>query len=178
MAFQDYAKARSFFRPIIDDINRLQVQGLLIDGKTIRFSFSTIVADNLAAHMVGGFNCSFNSRFFCRRCYITQEEKTLPISSIKHCFRTITQHDHLIQSINANPLQSPLKGVLGSSPIDGLIGFHPITSLPADIMHDFIEGVCLLVIVAILKQASTMRFMTYGKHTSLPPRRFRENIFN
>lgn len=178
MAFQDHAKAQCFFRPIIDDINRLQIQGLSVNGKKIKFSFSTLVADNLAAHMIGGFNSSFSSRFFCRRCYITQAEKSLPITSIKHGFRTITQHDHLLQRINVSPFQSPLKGVVGSSPMDGLIGFHPITSLPADIMHDFIEGVCPLVLMAILKQASAMRFMTYGKHTSLPAQRFRENFSN
>lgn len=167
MVFQDHAKARCFFRPIIDDINRLQMHGLSINGKRVHFSFSTMVADNLAAHMIGGFNCSFSSRFFCRRCCITQEERSLPITSITNGCRTIIQHDRLVQTINTNPRQSPLQGVVGSSPIDGLIGFHPITSLPADVMHDFLEGVCPMVLMAILKQASATRLMTYGKHFSL-----------
>lgn len=161
--FKDPRKSQRFFRPIIDNINRLQIHGLSVNGIDVKFSFSTVVADNLAAHAIGGFQTSFSSRFFCRRCYITQAEKAISINLFKPDTRTSIHHDHLVQRINANPLESPLMGVVGSSPIDGLIGFHPITSLPADIMHDFIEGVCPLVMMRILKQASAMRIMTYGK---------------
>lgn len=55
-------------------------------------------------------------------------------------------------------------GVVGSSPMNGLIGFHPILSLPPDIMHDIAEGVCPIVMVGILKEASAMRLLTYGKN--------------
>ena len=177
-AFQDRVKAQRFFRPIIDDINRLQTHGLSINGNDVKFSFSTIAADNLAAHFIGGFQCSFSNRFFCRRCYITQAEKALPINSIKPGVRTISDHDYLVDRINVNLSESPLKGVVGLSPMDGLIGFHPITSLPADIMHDFIEGVCPLVLMGILKQASAMRMMTYGEGTWFPAQRSREISLN
>jgi len=163
LSTKDPAKTRSFFRPIIDNINQLQVQGLSIKDRHLKFSFSTMVADNLASHFIGGFQMSFNNRYFCRRCYITQAEKSLPINSIKLRPRTIIHHDSLLQRINANPLESPLMGIVGLSPVVDLIGFHPITSLPADIMHDYFEGVTSLVIMKLLKQASTMRIMTYGK---------------
>ena len=149
---------------MIDDINRLQMQGLDINGKSIKFSFSTIVADNLASHQIGGFQCNFNHGFFCRRCFITPAEKSLPINDVKVGIRTIRNHDDLLRRINSDPLATPRMGVVGLSPLDGLIGFHPIVSLPQDIMHDLFEGVCPLILVRLLKQASTMRLMTYGKN--------------
>jgi hypothetical protein len=177
-SFEDHAKAQRFFRPIVENINRLQLQGLLINGKHLKFSFSTIVADNLAAHLIGGFQTGFSHGFFCRRCYITQPERTVPIDLIKTGPRTIAHHDHLVQRVNADPVKTPLMGVVGHSPMDSLIGFHPITSLPADIMHDFAEGVCPTIIMGILKQASSMRIMTYGERTFVIRQRFCESIPN
>lgn len=157
---------------MIDDINRLQTHGLTVNGMSIKFSFSTLVADNLASHLIGGFQTSFNSNFFCRRCFITQTEKSLPMDSVKVGIRTINNHDDLLRKISTDPLAAPIMGVIGLSPFDQLIGFHPIVSLPADIMHDFIEGVCPLILVRMLKQASAMRLMTYGKRSFFFPRDF------
>lgn len=122
-----------------------------------------MVADNLAAHMIGGYQVCFSNGFFCRRCYITYADKNLPISSTKIAARTIIDHDKIVEEILANPAQSPLMGVVGRSPLHNLINFHPTTSLPGDLMHDYIEGVCPVVIMALLKQASAMRLMTYGE---------------
>jgi hypothetical protein len=178
LSFEDKAKAQRFFRPIIENINWLQSHGLSINGRHLKFSFSTIVADNLAAHLVGGFQCSFSNGFSCRRCYITHAERTLPIDLVKASPRTIHHHDHLVRRVNMDPSESPLMGVVGRSPIDGLVGFHPVTSLHADIMHDFVEGVRPMIIMGILKQASAMRIMTYGETTFLIRQRLRESTSN
>lgn len=77
--------------------------------------------------------------------------------------RTSIDHDNIVTKIINNPDSSPLMGIVRQSPVHGLIGFHPITSLPADVMHDFIEGICPAIIMALLKQASAMRLITYGK---------------
>ncbi|CAF2068078.1 unnamed protein product [Rotaria magnacalcarata] len=52
-------------------------------------------------------------------------------------------------------------GVIGPSPLRELIGFHATTSLPRDLMHDFIEGICPVIIISLLKQASALRIITY-----------------
>ena len=178
LSFEDKPKAKRFFRPIIENINWLQSNGLSINGRDLKFSFSTLVADNLAAHLVGGFQCSFSNGFSCRRCYITHAERTLPIDLVKPNPRTIHHHDHLVRRVNADPSESPLMGVVGRSPMDGLVGFHPLTSLPADIMHDFVEGVCPMIIMGILKQASAMRILTYGETNFLIWQRLCESILN
>ena len=175
MSFEDNASAQRFFRPIVENINRLQLDGLSINGKHLKFSFSTIVADNLVAHLIGGFQSGFSHGFFCRRCYITEAERVLPIDLLQAGSRTITHHDHLVQRVNADPAQTAQMGVIGQSPMDSLIGFHPITSLPADIMHGFMEGVCPIVLMGILKQASAMRIMTYGNQFFFVAQRFCES---
>lgn len=174
--FEDKAKAQRFLRPIIENINWLQLHGLSINGRSLKFSFSTIVADNLAAHLVGGFQSSFSNGFPCRRCYITHADRTVPVDLVQAGPRTIHHHDHLVQRVDADPTESPLMGVVGRSPIEDLIGFHPVTSLPADIMHDFVEGVCPIIIMGILKQASAMRIMTYGERTFRIRQRLCESI--
>ena len=140
---------------------------MLINGVNHKFSFSTVVADNLAAHMVGGFQTCFNSGNFCRRCYITYEDRKspLPLSHIK--VRTVGDHDNFVQEIKNSSNKSSFMGVVGESPLHDLIGFHPILSLPGDLMHDFIEGVCPRVVMSLLKQASSMRLITYGRNNSL-----------
>jgi hypothetical protein len=161
--FEDNVKAERFFQPIIANLNHLKWQGLQIHGTHLRFSFSTVVGDNLAAHLVGGFQTCFSNGYFCRRCYIhyTDRDSPVPLSAIKS--RTVKNHNVLVEVIIDDPTKAPSMGVLGPSPLRNLIGFHPTTSLPGDLMHDFIEGVCPMVVMSLLKQASSMRLITYGE---------------
>lgn len=161
--FEDNTKARRFLQPIIDNLNQLQLHGLVINGSHLKFSFSTIIADNLAAHLVGGFQTCFSNGYFCRRCYITYADKNLPIPLTEIKSRMINDHDDLVHELIRNPNNAPLMGVVGPSLFNDLIGFHATTSLPADCMHDFLEGVCPIVIMSLLKEASSMRLITYGE---------------
>ena len=156
-------KAKRFLQPIINYLNELQVNGLFINGNRLKFTFSTMVADNLAAHLIGGFQMSFSNGYFCRRCYIKYADRNLSISMTKTDTRTCIDYDKFVEKIIRNPYESPLMGITGKSVLEGLIGFHPIMSLPGDLMHDYIEGICPLVMMALLKQASSMRLVTYGE---------------
>ncbi|CAF3854609.1 unnamed protein product [Rotaria sp. Silwood1] len=158
---KDDIKAQRFFAPIIENLNKLQLHGISINGIHLTFSFSTVVADNLASHFVGGFQSCFSSGHFCRRCYITYPEKNLPIPLSQIPTRSMIDHDDLVDKIINDPNRVSLKGVIGPSPLRELIGFHAITSLPRDLMHDFIEGICPMIIISLLKQASALRILTY-----------------
>jgi hypothetical protein len=162
--FENGIKAQRFFAPIIENLNKLQLNGISINGIHLTFSFSTVVGDNLASHFVGGFQSCFNSGHFCRRCYITYPEKNLPIPLLKIPTRSMIDHDDLVDKIINDPNRIPLKGVVGPSPLQELIGFHAITSLPRDLMHDFIEGICPVIIISLLRQASALRILTYSKN--------------
>ncbi|CAF4197154.1 unnamed protein product, partial [Adineta steineri] len=75
--------------------------------------------------------------------------------------RTSTYHDALIDQMNSNFNKSPIMGVVRQSPIHNLDGFHLIMSLSADLTHDYLEGVCPRVMMDLLKEASSMRLLTY-----------------
>lgn len=123
--FEDPAKAYRFFQPIIDNLNALQINGLSINDYHVKFTFSTMVADNLAANMIGGFQTSFSSGYFCRRCYIKYSEKHLPISVARSNPRTYIDHDKFVQEIVSKSCQPPWMGITGPSLMKTLIGFHP-----------------------------------------------------
>jgi hypothetical protein len=131
----------------------------------LKFSFSTLVADNLAAHFMGGYQTTFSTGHFCRRCFITYPDRNLPMSVTKFDVRTTINHDNIVEQINTSPHKSGLMGVVGQSVLQDLDGFHPTMALPADLMHDFLEGTCPLVIVGVLKEASTKRLLTYGENS-------------
>jgi hypothetical protein len=137
----------------------------VLNGIHFKFTFSTVVADNLAANWLGGFQSCFSSGYFCRRCYINYADKSLPIPLSQIKSRTMVDHDELVEEILNNPNKSPLMGVIGRSPSHDLIDFHSTVSLPGDCMHDFLEGICPMVIMSLLKQASSMRLITYGEKT-------------
>ena len=112
----------------------MQLHGISINGLHLTFSFSTVVADNLASHFIGAFQCCFNNGHFCRRCYITYPERNLPIPLSKIQTRSMIDHDDLVDKIVNDPKRKPLMGVIGPSPLRELIGFHATTSLPRDLM--------------------------------------------
>ena len=47
---EDDIKAKRFFESIIGNLNHLQQHGLVINGRLVEFSSSTVVADDLGAH--------------------------------------------------------------------------------------------------------------------------------
>ncbi|CAF2057357.1 unnamed protein product [Rotaria magnacalcarata] len=157
-------KIRKFYEPIVNDLNDLQCNGLMInkfDTQSI-FSFSTIAADNLAAHELAGFQQTFRSGYFCRRCLVTYENRLLPLTDVHFIQRTHLQYNKYLNSLE-NDLQMKSKfGVVGPSPLNGLQNFDPTSSFPGDLMHDFYEGVCPLIIMAMLKEASSSRLITYN----------------
>lgn len=75
----------------------------------------------------------------------------------------MASHDNLVDKIISNNNNKSIMGVVGPSPLLDLIGFHPTTSLPADPMHDFLEGACPMVMMLLLKQASSLRLLTYSE---------------
>lgn len=152
-----------FFQPIVDDLNKLQLNGLSINSIHFKFTFSTIAADNLASNWLGGFQTCFSSGHFCRHCYINYADKSSLVPLSEHKIRTITDHDVFVDRILNDSTLSPIMGIVGRSPLHQLIGFHPITSLPNDLMHDFLEGVCPIVMMSLLKQASLKRLITHGE---------------
>ena len=127
---------------LVGDLNQLQNEGITIPGLSSRiyFVFSNLCADNLAAHEVGGFQRSFSSGSFCRHCFITYEQRHIPLTDISFVPRTRLKHDMIVNEVMTNNGRAIIRGVKTSSWFKDLLGFHPTESLPPDVMHDIAEG--------------------------------------
>jgi hypothetical protein len=174
---KDAEKEKRFFQPIVEDLNALQAHGLVINGVHLKFSFSTLAADNLAAHQIGGYQASFSSGYFCRRCHLSYDDRALPFSPGLTTYRTSPGHDQCLVKLAADPRGGPLFGIARPSVLMDLEGFHPTTSLPGDCMHDFLEGCCPIVVMALLKEASAAKLITYGETNCSSPCFLKTNLF-
>ncbi|CAF1370806.1 unnamed protein product [Rotaria sordida] len=156
---------KKFFDPIVEDLNVLQTTGVFIPtlGDYLNFAFTVLVGDHLASNDIGGFQKNFNTGEFCRHCHVNYDQKLVPLNQISHPCRMRDQHDNIVQQIINSNNNIVLRGVVDASPLANLIGFHAVISLPNDLMHDFNEGVCGQLLMAMLKEASTKRILTYGE---------------
>ncbi|CAM4933777.1 unnamed protein product [Rotaria socialis] len=156
---------KKFFDPIIEDLNALQSTGIFIPtlGYHLNFAFTILAGDHLASNDIGGFQKNFNTGEFCRHCHINYDQKIIPLNQISHPRRITDQHNYIVQQVIDLDNNAVLQGVAGRSPLANLIGFHAVRSLPNDPMHDFHEGVCGQLLMAMLKEASAKRLLTYGE---------------
>ncbi|CAF3177733.1 unnamed protein product [Rotaria sp. Silwood2] len=155
----------TFFEPIVEELNALQTTGIFIPalGTQLKFAFTVLAGDNLGLNDIGGFQKNFNNGEFCRHCHINYDDRLIPLNQISHPHRTKDEHDNLVQQVINLDNDFILQGVADISPFSKLIGFHATTSLPNDIMHDFNEGLCSQVLLAMIKEASTKRILSYGE---------------
>ncbi|CAF4863872.1 unnamed protein product [Rotaria socialis] len=160
----DDMKMKNIYYPIISDLNDLQSSGLIINtfNSQIYFTFTTMAANNLAAHEVDGFQQSFSFGYICRRCLITYENRLIPLTDVYFVRRVAMQHQCVLQSLENNPQIKSICGIVGPSPLNDLRNFNSSSSLPGDVMHDLFEGVCPLIIMAMLKEASSSRLNTFS----------------
>ncbi|CAF4397254.1 unnamed protein product [Rotaria socialis] len=156
---------KKFFDPIVQDLNILQTRGLSIPNSASRlnFVFTVLTGDHLASNDIGGFQKSFSNGYFCRHCYMNYDERFTPLNEISHALRTTDEHDNLVKELLTLNNHTVLRGVVDDSPLSKLIGFHPVISLPNDIMHDINEGLCGKVLLAMLRETSTKRLLSYGE---------------
>ncbi|CAF5115682.1 unnamed protein product, partial [Rotaria sp. Silwood1] len=73
------------------------------------------------------------------------------------------QHDNLVQQVLRLNNNNVIGGVIDKSPLSELIGFHAVISLPNDVMHDLNEGLCGQVLLAMFKEASIKRLLSYAE---------------
>ena len=134
--------------PLIRDVQFLEKHGLSVcinheNGLKDNYKFlgtvATLSADNLAAHEVGGFRCCFSSGKFCRYCLCSYEQIKTKFHSFE--IRDAATHNSHIEMVQKNPSLVAVYGVKNDCSLHNITGFNASTSLPADIMHDCLEGV-------------------------------------
>ncbi|CAF1613054.1 unnamed protein product, partial [Rotaria sp. Silwood1] len=154
---------RIYFEAMINDLNELQTQRLTLSTGTgrLHFAFNLLAADNLAANDLGGFQKNFNNGYFCRMCNISYTYKSIPLTDISFLLRSEKSYESYLNQVLQS--KNSIFGITRHSDFSNLIAFHPIRSLPFDIMHDFSEGVCMIIVQSILKELSARRILTYAQ---------------
>lgn len=138
----------TFLKPFVEDLKSLYLDGLCVrvcgQEKTFYGSLLAVLADNLAAHSIGGFkqSSSFALRI-CRTCLITKDQAQTCFDERNCILRTPEDHDRHCELLTG-PLHdhfSTLYGVNRKSILDEVPNFSVALGLPHDIMHDLYEGV-------------------------------------
>ena len=98
---------------LLDDIKELETEGIqvMFEGNQHHFfgTVNMLIADNLAAHAIGGYFCNFSTvHRFCRfcNCRKNQLEQCLPIKTFS--LRTKTGYENNIVALGTNPTYSSL----------------------------------------------------------------------
>ena len=151
------------FAPLLADLKTLEEVGVYIEtfGDCLKGTVYSVVADNLVAHGLAGFNESFRSTYFCRFCLATQTEMQNS-DAVTGGFemRRKDSHDSLVQELQTNETEDNY-GVKRSCVLsDYLSFFHPITGFPPDVLHDLFEGVVPVELAHCLKGLISKKYFT------------------
>lgn len=147
--------------PFLKDLKCLENNGLYlpsVDGY-VKGSVTFIAADNLGAHILGGYVQCFSRmvKFICRHCMATQEDIQSPdidINAIQKRDRIL--YDEQARNVSSEPETWRDYGLKTPSPLhsEGL-SFHVAEGLPPDVAHDLLEGVVPYEIALCLKHFIT-----------------------
>ena len=138
----------AFLSPFVDDLKTLFCDGIttVIGGKSHVFygGLLAFLADNLAAHTVGGFKQSMSFALrICRTCMITgtgsQSTFLEEYTQLRNPEAHFSQCELLTGSLEGH--YSTNFGINRRSVLEDVPGFSVTTSIPHDIMHDLFEGV-------------------------------------
>ena len=154
--------------PFIDDLKTLYCDGVTVSitGNDMTFygGLLAFLADNLAAHQLGGFKLSMSFALrVCRTCMITPESLQTCFSESNCTLRTVDTHFEQCSLLEGTmeTHHSVSYGVTRLSILEEVPGFSVIHGLPHDIMHDLYEGVVPLHLKLLM--------VTSWKASFLPP---------
>ncbi|XP_064474117.1 uncharacterized protein LOC135388470 [Ornithodoros turicata] len=182
---------KKIMEPLVNDIKRLETEGILVRGRRLTGTVLYITGDNLASHQIGGFRMCFSSGAMCRFCMATRDEINLKWEERDFTPRTPSAHARHVTLVESDPSLSKVYGVNRESCLNELSSYDATRSLPPDIMHDLFEGVIPFVLKHVVKKLVTdgvitlamlnsrlERFKFQGNDKkSQPPRLTRAAIF-
>ena len=155
--------------PFVEELKTLYLEGVSIsvnaNKKTLHGALLAFLADNLAAHLVGGFKGSMSFALrICRSCMVTPEtmQEARYYQESKCQLRDPETHFE-----QCSKLTGPLKdhystnyGINHLSVLEEVPGFSVVTSMPHDIMHDLFEGIVPLELKLLLSHCITCKYFT------------------
>ena len=133
---------------LLEDLKKLENEGISVNFQGVLHRFkgtvTMIIADNLAAHALGGFFCNFSTvQRFCRFCNSRK-------SQITFALRTKNAYENNLRAVLEDPNLAVLYGIKDSSPLNTSSYFHAADGLPPDLCHDLFEGFAVDVISNVI----------------------------
>ena len=130
---------KTILAPCLEDIKLLENYGIEInfDCSVHKFfgTLSMLVADNLAAHAIGGYYQNFSTvERFCRFC--NRVKSCISDLSCQDALRSREAYDAQVLEVVKNPDLSTFYGIKGRSVLNQLNYFHITDGCPGDIAHD------------------------------------------
>lgn len=144
--------------PIVDEISKLETDGIKIRNECIKGSIINIACDNLGANFVAGFVECFVAHYFCRFCECERLDCKNLVKENKRKRRTKTKYANHVKAAEEGLDYTLSKGVKKVCKFNDLKYFHILDNMALDVMHDVNEGAisfCLLnFFKLILKQTN------------------------
>ncbi|XP_048100473.1 uncharacterized protein LOC125295253 [Alosa alosa] len=131
--------------PLVTDLQRLYRDDFTVshDGEFVhvRAVLATVSADNLSAHKLAGFSCSFSHGRVCRFCMIDHSDIAKKLSEEEVTIRSPEVHSYHLEALRENPgISKRTYGVVSDCPFHALEYFDVTSCFPPDVMHDILEG--------------------------------------
>ena len=128
----------------IHDLKKLECEGITILNNEIQHHFfgtiSVLIADNLAAHEMGGFIESFNSLRICRFCMVTKTQMKTCFDERQLVLRTTETFKAQLEIVENDPSAYVTYGIKTNSVLNQLDHYHVCWGSPSDVAHDVLEG--------------------------------------
>lgn len=151
---------------IVDDIHKLETEGLKIGEETIKAALVNIACDNLGANSVAGFVECFVANFFCRFCECSKSECQTMVTENKRKLRTkptYAIHVNKAEEMMEKPDYTLTKGVKRKCKFNDLDNFHVLDNMAVDVMHDINEGVIAYCIQEFLNLIVNKKIITLSE---------------
>ena len=101
------------YRPLVDDLAKLE-RGIQIHHpyqRTIQCGLLCYAADNLEAHLVGGFSACFSSGDVCRVCHVGYNDLESHIHDFEdggtHDYWSVVEYNNIVSSLDTLNIQQP-----------------------------------------------------------------------
>jgi hypothetical protein len=151
-------------KPLIADIKILETTGISVKfnglDRIFHGSVATVSADNLASHQIGGFRESFSSGKMCRFCLAPYKSLSKFLTEENCVLRTAKVHASHLEAIMQDKTLVKTNGVNNTCVFDSTAFFSVTESLPPDVMHDVLEGLCPISIMVVLRGLINSKRMT------------------
>lgn len=136
------ADYNNIWRLLVEDLKKLETDGIRVGNKQIRGTICWPSFDNLGANTSLGFAGSFSSTYYCRFCECDSNECTVSSSEIQNKIRTKENYSLRVAKVESLEKVDYRKtiGVKRYCCLNDLKYFHITQNISVDILHDFYEG--------------------------------------